>query len=696
MVPRAGRLRLPKKVPAGHLLRLGADIGTGKIEISAQHVHGAGTLADAEIISICLKNNESTRIEQTAILCGDGQVIYGTDDVEDAIAANSNLQDKVLELWKLSLHPEFEHLDEVIHVRKTLFAENDRGAIQDFMSDQLRCIVRDVRERFKDSSLNAGEDAEYWDNIPLEVQISVPAMWGDLQRGFVRNAAHKAIVEENSESRVELREEPLCVATVYMLNLAKSGSIKEGESLLLVDCGKGTLDIATVRLLHSPSAGILMQLQRVGPCSGNGAGSHMVNTQAWDRIDTGKFKEVPDLDNCCAQLGITRREFLRQFSKEIDRIKTDSIKKEIRTSQYAIPITIMSSHGQVGRGRLSKLSIDLPREAVVSWYKAWTDAAVKLVEEHLNMHSDGQYRCAILTGGGCMSGIFRREFEAVLNSYNIEIGRPTPCNSACSQGALLQHFFQEDSLPEVSNYYLGTTEEYRWKIHKDAKKAGFVKPSEYDSNTQVVHNRIKKIMTHRKDDPAKSEKVALVYLVEVGKAVRIDIDLYCSEIELEDHSPLHVDDGETLQPGIGRYPLVFKDIPDLAPYNFVVKDAGNAKNTKHFELRTFVQLDCNNDRVEVTIYAMTSNYRYSWEKGGMEFDEQLVLFTHTQEVWNKSCSHFVRNTTGTGTFKPQLTSGSKRKRDVPSQPQRRHTARRTRTDVNYSEMQDSEMQDSED
>lgn len=591
----------------------------------------------------------------------------------------------------------FEHLDEVVHVRKTLFAENDRGAIQDFMSDQLRCIVRDVRDRFKDTSLNAGEDAEYWDNIPLEVQISVPAMWGDLQRGFVRNAAHKAVVEENSESRVELREEPLCVATVYMQALAKSGSIKEGESLLLIDCGKGTLDIATVKLLRSPSAGILMQLQRVGPCSGNGAGSHMVNTQAWDSIATGKFKEVPDLDNRCAQLDITRREFLRQFSKEIDRVKTDSIKKEIRTSQYAIPITIMSRHGRVGPGRLSKLSIDLPREAVVSWYKAWTDAAVELVQEHLNMHSEEQYRCAILTGRGCMSGIFRREFEAVLTSYNIEIGRPAPCDSACSHGALLQHFFQEDSLPEVSNYYLGATEEYDGKIHKGAKTAGFVKRSEYDSKTKVVHDRIKKIMTHRKDTPAKSEKVALVYLVEVGKGVRIDIDLYCSEIELKDHSPLHVDDGETLQPGIGRYPLAFKDIPDLAPYGFEVKDAGNAKSTKHFELRTFIQLDCNNDRVDVTIYAMTSNYRYSWEERGMEFDEQLVLFTHTQEVWNKSCSHFVRNTTGTGTITPQLSSGTKRKRAAPSQPQRRHTARRTRTDVDYSGMQeDTEMQDSDD
>jgi hypothetical protein len=102
---------------------------------------------------------------------------------------------------------------------------------------------------------------------------------------------------------------------VYMLSLAKSKSIQEGESLLLIDCGKGTLDIATVKLLRAPSNnGAAMQLQRIGPCSGNGAGSHTVNTQAWWLLG-GNCEEVQDLDERCAQLGTTRREFLRQFLK---------------------------------------------------------------------------------------------------------------------------------------------------------------------------------------------------------------------------------------------------------------------------------------------------------------------------------------------------------------------------------------------
>jgi hypothetical protein len=242
--------------------------------------------------------------------------------------ASQPLQDRVLELWKLALHPEFQRLEEVVHVLGTLFAQTDeqidRGAVQDFMEEQLRCIIRDTRDFYKFKNRNTGKEASYWDHIPFELQISVPAIWGDDQRGQVRNAACNALDDSSPKNKVELREEPLCVATVYMLDLVRFGSIKERQCLLLVDCGKGTLDIATVKLVPLPSQNVIMQLQRIGPCSGNGAGSHAINTQAWEWILSGECEEVPDLDKRCAQLGITRREFLRQFFKGIDRVKNET------------------------------------------------------------------------------------------------------------------------------------------------------------------------------------------------------------------------------------------------------------------------------------------------------------------------------------------------------------------------------------
>ena len=324
MAPSNHRRQSP--IPAGHVLRLGIDLGTGKIQVDCQHIQGTTSLHDAPIRPICLKDDETARITQIAILPTVGPVIYGISDVAEAITANPTLQDRVLELWKLALHPEFETLEEVVHVLETLFARTDeqidRGAIQDFMEEKLRCLIRDIRDYHKATNRNANREASYWNRIPLELQISVPAMWGDHQRGQVRNAACNALDDSSPDNKVGLLEEPLCVATVYMLELVKSNSIFEGECLLLVDCGKGTLDIATVKLIRKPSKDVPMQLQRIGPCSGNGAGSHTINTQAWEWLLNGNCAEVKDLDERCAQLGITRREFLRQFSKKSTKSKT--------------------------------------------------------------------------------------------------------------------------------------------------------------------------------------------------------------------------------------------------------------------------------------------------------------------------------------------------------------------------------------
>jgi hypothetical protein len=112
-------------VPSGHILRLGIDLGTGKIQIDYQHIQGAATRHEAEIKPISLKDNQTACTAQVAILDAIGAVIYGTVAVENAIRADPALQDRVLELWKFALHPEFLHLEEVAHVQETLFARTD-------------------------------------------------------------------------------------------------------------------------------------------------------------------------------------------------------------------------------------------------------------------------------------------------------------------------------------------------------------------------------------------------------------------------------------------------------------------------------------------------------------------------------------------------------------------------------------------
>ena len=278
------------------------------------------------------------------------------------------------------------------------------------MADHLKCLLRDIRDYYKKTSNAAGKNAAYWDNIPLELQITVPAMWGDFETGLIRNAAQEALGTNDRRSKVQLREEPLCAATVYMMHLIKSDSIKEGECLLCVDCGKGTLDIATVRLVQKPSRGGTIQLQRVGNCLGDDSGSHLLNTQAWQWIRSGQCEKVRDLNHRCAQLEIPEREFLRQFSSGIDRVKN-----ELVSTRYGLSVKIYSSHMTVRPGRRHHLDIELPRDLIDSWYKTWTDRAARLVKQHLDEHRNERYACAALTGGGSQYPIQLGDKDTILD-----------------------------------------------------------------------------------------------------------------------------------------------------------------------------------------------------------------------------------------------------------------------------------------
>jgi hypothetical protein len=302
------------------------------------------------------------------ILNGDGPIIYGWNDVNEAILNDPSLQDKAIRRMKLALHEEFINIPDVVHARKVLSAEKDCGALQDSFEMFLLAVIEDTKAFLKRQTSSAGEPDSYWDNITVEFQISVPAMWNDGQRGIVRNAAQMAAktsgMSEKSP-RIELREEALCVATPYMNEM---GLIDVGSLLITVDDGDGTLDIATTELLRARSRNEPMQLRRIGLCS-------------------------------CKKLEISERELLRQFNDAIDYIKEKRIGKRLRGREGSIEtVTIESSHGKTGPGYLNEKQFPISHEMIMSWYEVWIDAAAKLLKSHLARLPVGRRMRAILTG----------------------------------------------------------------------------------------------------------------------------------------------------------------------------------------------------------------------------------------------------------------------------------------------------------
>jgi hypothetical protein len=198
-------------------LRIGLDLGTAFTRIAFQHLHSDKTTRTAKVEDLVLPtsdNRETCGIKQVALYKGDGTLIWGKD-VNDAVRSDSNLQNRVLEMSNLALHSNFDLVAEVIHVKDVLNVEKEPAALENFFKDLLGCIARDVRDVFKDWTKYGNElyTDSYWDSIPLEFEIGVPAMWGDVQANIIRNSARKAGI-----ASVELHEGTLCVATEYLLD----------------------------------------------------------------------------------------------------------------------------------------------------------------------------------------------------------------------------------------------------------------------------------------------------------------------------------------------------------------------------------------------------------------------------------------------------------------------------------------------
>jgi hypothetical protein len=161
-------------------LRIGLDLGTAFTRIAFQHLYSDKTTRTAKVEDLLLPtsdNRETCGIKQVALYKGDGTLIWGKD-VNDAVRSDSNLQNRVLEMSNLALHSNFDLVAEVIHVKDVLNVEKEPAALENFFKDLLGCIARDVRDVFKDWT-KYGNDLytdSYWDSIPLEFEIGVPAM----------------------------------------------------------------------------------------------------------------------------------------------------------------------------------------------------------------------------------------------------------------------------------------------------------------------------------------------------------------------------------------------------------------------------------------------------------------------------------------------------------------------------------------
>jgi hypothetical protein len=362
-----------------------------------------------------------------------------------------------------------------------------------------------------------------------------------------------------------------------------------------------------------------------------------------------------------------------------------------QTARNVLYVTVYSDHQDVvpDSKELYQVDIYISRPLFLSWYAFWTDPAKKLLEEHLilDTQSDKKITCALLTGGGAKSREFRKQMDTVLSKEGIQIGAEIVCNSPCSAGALLQHFFRKDTLPPNAHFYISQTECYDKDKHSDAKrKKSLIHQSKFDTTQHVVYHRLRRVMQSSKESDVVSfvseGYIPQVFYVEAGeKFARIHIDLFWSLKNISQHQPLNTPQGKRRR-DVRSYPLMFIDYDTFRDNGFqVFQDDDENNGTPHFVVKGFVRMEGTNESLVFTVYLMKHYYEFPPHALDVQpFADDDVLKQHKDEVWHKSSSHFVSSSSGVERSPPSVAEAPKRQRVAVAAGSLRKSARIVRAE----------------
>lgn len=650
-----------------HEIIIGLDPGTRNMRIAAQLLRGDNTSAkttpiDDIYLEVCegIKNPE---IKQIAVFMPNGagghDIVFGAP-VHGLLQLHPHMQREVLEFFKLALHQDFDNFREAAHVKEVLKTDIDHGKLQDFFADLIEAVVKGVRAYYKRTLKANAATAAAIDAAPVTMQLCVPAMWEDKQLGIMRNAATDAGV-----AKVELREEPLCSAVMCTHKLLNDPDrdISVGQCSLVVDCGSGTLDISVTRLEEIPSGDQEMVLSRIGICSGNSAGSQMLNHKLSTYIASGKCPGISNFKEFSTEMGLTEYEFLRQASKEFDTVKE---KFPSHVLFYGLNI-----YGHDGTQPVFR-TIHLSHQLIEKWYDLWIAKATQLLRDHIEHITEWAKQhgvnlnltFATFLGGGMDCRLLSDAMEKVLQDshYDIEVVYERK-RLPCARGALLHRTFQQDTLPSRMRFFVGREEYYQEEVHGDNSKRG---QSKWFKRTRILApDHVARIMDLDNGVASNQKMVPMEFFVADGeRAGRLEVSLLWTENEVEDHAPFKTRAGK-LPKGVRSFPLVLADLPDLSEHGFKAVDRQGFAG-RYFVVRCWVGLEYRDEKLVLIVKVMRSGYRHPWKADGKlrlksrtnkarrkvpltvaDLARKDVFKTRTRVVWTKDSSHFITNSTGT-------------------------------------------------
>ncbi|XP_061164556.1 heat shock 70 kDa protein 12B-like [Saccostrea echinata] len=372
----------------------------------------------------------------------------------------------------------FRHFKMLLHNQEGLSSDtalkDSRGfemPAKDIFTHCIKYMKDDLLEIVKKRKV----DTVYTEDNILWV-LTVPAIWEEPAKQFMREAAEKAGIEggnlllalEPEAASVYVKEMNVEVHQDQDMNQSRLSAFFPGTKYMIVDLGGGTVDVTVREVLDDRS------LREITKASGGAWGGLRVNQQFYQYIEGIVGKEV--MDGLKEQYPAAHLDLEREIEQKKRNLQGDENKKiainlpgellelfEENKGQKLSDFVNSSDHykGRVDM-RHEKLRFDI--SVTFSMFKPAVDSILHHIGELLSDPVTGGLQNIMLVGGFSDSRIIQRTVKERFKDFRVVI--PQDAGLAVLKGAVL---FGENPLivsERVSRFTYGT-KQFRYFLDGD-------------------------------------------------------------------------------------------------------------------------------------------------------------------------------------------------------------------------------------
>jgi hypothetical protein len=312
-------------------------------------------------------------------------------------------------------------------------AKDFRAPLLDIIALYLR-VVGEVARRGLHESCKSTQKPPPENNDDITWVITVPAIWRDQARVFMRKAAmHAGLVSNPMKMRLCLEPEGAALQCFSQIEFdAKQDFLHKGDAFMMCDLGGGTADISVHRIATFDRRTRVVEFEEVHPPSGGDWGGRVVNRNLMDAVLEPTMRDKYPLLASSSKLTYMTadlEELKRSFSSSGD----ESLRLHVE-SILGLLDTKFTSSGEI---MVTKKHIKFPSKLIKTAFDAVLDPIIRQVQNLLVTLKDEDIKCVMLVGGMCANDYVYTTITEFMSSRfpSVKVFRPPRCGMAVVLGA---------------------------------------------------------------------------------------------------------------------------------------------------------------------------------------------------------------------------------------------------------------------